>query len=239
MSDERIAKKRGGRPSERDEPKRAAIALRTTPAIKERLFEAAEARGRSITQEVEARIEESFALEAELGGARLKPTLMEIAAQFARAEKMAGAVWNDDPKAYWLARIMLDDWIKRARPTPSNFEEVTTMEAERDKLISWRKSVFPSLLGWHVIGQNALLSFMPDADQFGYVRLPEDEWIPPEDKHTSPEEMKKALGAMEEDLGRANARITELTETIRTKAEPWFQAKKDAQAIFNALQQAD
>lgn len=54
------ARNRGGRPRERDEVKRAAITIRTTSAIKEQVKAAAEANGRSVTQEIEFRLERSF-----------------------------------------------------------------------------------------------------------------------------------------------------------------------------------
>lgn len=52
---------KGGRPTDHPgEVKKAAIAVRTAPSIRDRLREAAKANGRSVTQEIEMRLVRSF-----------------------------------------------------------------------------------------------------------------------------------------------------------------------------------
>lgn len=53
-------KNKGGRPLMHGEVQRAAIALRVTPSLNERLRAAAVSNGRSLTQEVCSRLERTF-----------------------------------------------------------------------------------------------------------------------------------------------------------------------------------
>lgn len=124
MTSEQIEEKRGGRPVERDEPKRAAIAVRTTPAIKERLQAAAAERGRSITQEVEARIEESFEAQDLLGGVETRQAFSAVAAQIKRMQDATGKHWLADVATHAAVRILADRIFASLEPRPENAVEL-------------------------------------------------------------------------------------------------------------------
>lgn len=136
MSGRQIAENRGGRPSERDEPKRAAIALRTTPDIKERLLHAASERGRSITQEVEARIEESFEAEDLYGDHRTRLALGALAGKIQKAEAATGKHWLDDIRTHAAAAALIDNALRGFEPTPKNVTAINkSFEAFREAQI--------------------------------------------------------------------------------------------------------
>jgi hypothetical protein len=78
--------------------KRYPLNMRTTRETRERLEAAAAATGRSLAQEVEARLERSFHQEAVLGGPEIARIAFLMAARFALA--VDSADWTRDPIAY-------------------------------------------------------------------------------------------------------------------------------------------
>lgn len=238
MLSPRIEKKRGGRPSERDEPKRAAIALRTTPAIKEQLSDAADARGRSITQEVEARIEESFAMEALLGGPRTKELLLEIAGQIARAEAVTGQLWHEDAATFLTARHLIDDVLKRAQPRPENFEEVLKLQVEKQRVEAIRDHLATELNRWGAItpNRNALAMLQGDDLSLGFRALPEDKWHEPDDPALPlDDDFKNQIRGFVSDLMEAQETLANLTKEIEEKVVPWQVARTNGKILYKHL----
>lgn len=100
--------KRGkvGRPAlTPDKGKRAAIGLRTTPELKERLERIAAATGRSLSQEIEFRLERSLqeddALRREFGDERTQRILRIMAQAAAAIEDQHGKKWHEDWDTYY------------------------------------------------------------------------------------------------------------------------------------------
>lgn len=181
MSSEQSSKNVGGRPSERDEPKRAAIAVRTTPTIKARLSDAAEARGRSITQEVEARIEQSFDLEDSLGGPQTMALMIELARQIAKAEVATGKAWHRDTKTHRAGLKLVETALKASRPRPEKYDEGQRLAQELSKA-SKRFVQTTSLLqdsGVITDARNALLARFDDEPVWKVA--PEKHWHFPDD----------------------------------------------------------
>jgi hypothetical protein len=81
-----------------DGGKRYPLNMRTTKETRDRLEAAAIASGRSLAQEVEARLERSFHQEAVLGGPEIARVAFLMAARFAIA--VDGSDWTRDPIAY-------------------------------------------------------------------------------------------------------------------------------------------
>jgi hypothetical protein len=107
----------GGRPSERDESKRSAIAVRTTPTIKAALQEAAARSGRSLTQEIEQRLERSVELEQDLGGPEMLDMFRDIARSIAQFESEIGN-WQTNYESFVLARAVIDRALDSFQPLP-------------------------------------------------------------------------------------------------------------------------
>jgi hypothetical protein len=104
---------KGGRKPERGEAKRSAIAVRTTATIKAKLDAAADEAGRSLTQEVEKRLEASVAI-SETG--ETHELLAAIAGEIARAEALTGKRWHRDLKTWAMAREGLLGEIEARAP---------------------------------------------------------------------------------------------------------------------------
>jgi hypothetical protein len=130
MKAQQIGAKQRGRPSERGEAKRAAIAVRTTPTIKDQLARSAEAKGRSITQEVEARVEQSFELDELMGSSSTKALMIELARQISRAEAATGKDWFDDPTTHRAAMLLIEHALRSARPVPQNYAQAQQLQVE-------------------------------------------------------------------------------------------------------------
>jgi len=169
QSEETGAVRRGGRPSERDEAKRAAVAVRTTPTIKAMLKAAADARGRSITQEIEQRLERSFDDERLLGGSASASLLRRLLSLIEDAETEAGAAWHESYVAYHAVRRSLLEGIPQLmalrRPPMPNEPAILEAERERSKIEQDLQSVEDDLRTAGVMpparsvsGQNLLLS---------------------------------------------------------------------------------
>lgn len=92
--------------------KRATLATRITDETRQKLDQAAAANGRSLSQEVEVRIEESF----QYGGPRTAELLRRLAAQVETWP--GGDEWLDDPRGYQWVRDLWDAEIKAAEPRP-------------------------------------------------------------------------------------------------------------------------
>jgi len=85
----------GGRPRHyAGELKKTAISLRTTPAIHDALKRAAESNGRSITQEVEARLLVSLEHDSGKRSAETGRLLNDLGAELAKIEEMTGRAWH-------------------------------------------------------------------------------------------------------------------------------------------------
>jgi hypothetical protein len=87
----RTIKKEGG-------GKRYPLNMRTTKETRDRLEAAADVSGRSLVQEVEARLERSFHQEAVLGSPAMARQAFLMAASFANATHTKD--WTTDPIAY-------------------------------------------------------------------------------------------------------------------------------------------
>lgn len=108
---------KGGRKPEGDEVKRSAVAVRTTPTIKARLAEAAEEAGRSVTQEIEARLEASLAYDQPERTPETIRLLGAVAADIERAEKLTGKRWHKDVVTWAMVReAMAEGEIERQCP---------------------------------------------------------------------------------------------------------------------------
>jgi hypothetical protein len=135
-------KRRGGHPKRKPEPgERVAVSWRFTPEDKTKLERAAAASGRSLAQEIEQRLSNSFrdeerdALFSEIYFGRRLAALLEIIGRsmqeagrsamyrlLSREEQMAGNPfsdgdkWLDDPKAFMIAVRQAVSVVKRFAP---------------------------------------------------------------------------------------------------------------------------
>lgn len=146
-----MSENRGGRPSHHEgEIKKAAIAVRTAPSVRDALKAAAESAGRSVTQEVEARLTAS--LEAD-GGQRSPETwqlLNKIAVSIAEIEAMTGKRWHRDRKTAGAVLEMFDRkpraWVNVDDPADDELVQkawaaLSVARVDRDKLIAYLEEI--------------------------------------------------------------------------------------------------
>lgn len=113
----------GGRPPERGESKRSPISMRTTPAIRAALEEAAKRGGRSLAQEIEQRLERSVAADREAGSPATAAFLASANADIADIEAATGKSWLVDITTYGAVRHAIAEAVADLMPTPAEYAE--------------------------------------------------------------------------------------------------------------------
>ncbi|TCM10335.1 hypothetical protein [Sphingomonas sp. PP-CC-3G-468] len=111
----------GGRPTERGESKRAPISMRTTPAIRAALEEAAERGGRSLAQEIEQRLERSVAADEGAGSVATAAFLASITADIGAIEAATGQGWTVDLRTFGAVRYAIAEAIADRMPAPVEY----------------------------------------------------------------------------------------------------------------------
>jgi hypothetical protein len=114
-------RKRGRRALPAEEVKRHAVGIRTTRKLKGLLQRAADSSGRSVAQEIEFRLEQSFALETLIGSQEgLWPAVAFGLAgqQFAEVSGLPIADWRQDRHCYENAMLALVEVLWRQHPNP-------------------------------------------------------------------------------------------------------------------------
>ena len=212
-------KNRGGRPRQHDEAKRSAIAIRTTPETKRRIEDAARANGRSLTQEIEQRLEWSLNFEDQLGGPSRIGLFRLMAWAIGVIEGQHGGRLESDYWAFHRARGAIEGALNTVRPPlPAEVAaELHDVEKEAQAALDrWARTGaalaqrFP-----HSAPRNALA---PDGE---WITVPQRRFA----KNMSDEELEQAVEGLppeDEALVRDHqesirrARIADVTKEILT-----------------------
>lgn len=115
--------------------KRATISIRTSEANKETLAEAAEANGRSLNQEIEARLEQSLLREREAGSreAAILADFTRVAASIIEAQ--TGKRWTEDANTYFRVSQAVRSFMAANHPPKTgDMEELDEAIAEMRQL---------------------------------------------------------------------------------------------------------
>jgi len=123
------------------ETKRAQIPVRTTPANRARLTAAAKAAGRSLTQEIEQRIENSFSTEDREGGPATHSLLNMLATEIALVESYAGKSWAEDVSTWSAVRTRVRAKFDDIRPPFVNSEKIAEL-SQKLSTLKTRATVF-------------------------------------------------------------------------------------------------
>lgn len=99
-----------------DEAKRHNVSLRVTPAVMAKLDAAIAENGRSLAQELERRVSQSFEIEDELGGPEGVALHRRIAWAIKRADEQAGSRWTESPTAFWSALGAIEGALEELHP---------------------------------------------------------------------------------------------------------------------------
>jgi hypothetical protein len=114
-------------------PKRVALNMKATPALRARIEAAAGESGLSIAQEVERRLIESFKEEDRLGGPQSARVLYAVAANIEAAEHATGRRWLEDYATWFAVRYLIDETLYDFSPAPPNAEAITKAIQEREQ----------------------------------------------------------------------------------------------------------
>ena len=116
----RSSRKRGRPPLPPGEGKRVPLNMRTTRERRDHLERAARASGRSLTQEVEIRVERSFLDEEaryhDFGGKLRYKQMRLVALVIDLVEEQMGANWQSDRKTYVEVRRAVDTFLEGLAP---------------------------------------------------------------------------------------------------------------------------
>lgn len=159
-------KRKGGRPTERGEAKRSAIAVRTTPAVKDRLTDAATRAGRSLTQEIEQRLERSLEGEDALGGAETANALRALASEIANVERRTGKSWLEDHATHTAATTLMLLKLDSLMPPMLNWDGIREAREQQRAAQSNLKATLDFLADCGVVREvtptlNALMQYVP------------------------------------------------------------------------------
>lgn len=111
-----MVENRSGRPRQGDEIKRVPLSFRTTPALRDELDAAAARTGRSLAQEVEHRLGESFKAEERAGGAVQSAVVGHIQDVMDRVSREMGVPWHEDRDGWAIVRGGLNYIMDRFQP---------------------------------------------------------------------------------------------------------------------------
>jgi hypothetical protein len=117
--------RRGRPPLKSGEAKRASFNTRLRNALKEHLEEAARAAGRSLSEEIESRLERSFDRTASLGGLEYEALFQMMAAAARIIEARLGKSPFSDPEASFVARSAWRQIIHNLTSNPLGGEIAT------------------------------------------------------------------------------------------------------------------
>ena len=111
------AKKRIGRPPKAKEDRKAVnFTFRSRGQMRERLQEARMASGRSISEEIEHRLEESFRTEEIYGGPRFSALFRILASHIALARAKAGEHWAENDQVRDEIGKVFADYLAKELP---------------------------------------------------------------------------------------------------------------------------
>lgn len=121
-----------GRPRSAEAPKLAPLNMRTTPDLRQQLEEAADASGRSLTQEVERRLRTSFLFEQVRGGPHIHAIATAIGAVIQNVELDTGHMYLDDFDTFTRVRSGIDRLLEWRNPGAENSDELDTLHSEAE-----------------------------------------------------------------------------------------------------------
>lgn len=125
--------KKRGRPPQGGPRKTRSLNLKTNEELRTLIEVAAVEGGRSLTQEIERRLESSFNLSPSQAISPIGPLLRRFSAGVEIAETRTGKSWLEDLQTFWLARSSFNDLIDRLMPDEPNWH-VTTASPDSDQM---------------------------------------------------------------------------------------------------------
>lgn len=113
----------GGRPRQGEEVKLAPLNMRTSPELRAKIEEAADANGRSLTQEVERRLFSSFTLDQYVGRMHIQSLTLMLGAAVSLIEDRTGKRWTEDQETWIMVSEAVMRLLRWDRPPPDSDQE--------------------------------------------------------------------------------------------------------------------
>lgn len=233
--------KRIGRPPKPEAEKRQQIGVRTSPELKDQLEAAAGANGRSVAQEAEFRLTESFAMDELLANPRTKMLMFLIGGQISLAEAKTGKAWHQDEATFAAARKLIDDLLTRARPAPPNDGKIIELKAERIELADRREALHEVLVACgalkQCVSESALARFLRAGPPIDFIEEPEEHWHVPNEPE-NPLAHDRARRPIKErllELRSIEGRLQTLDAELITLRKPGDQARALGQALYEQM----
>ena len=144
-------KRKRGRPRKPDsEKRRNNVTIRMRDAVKRRLEKAAAKAGRSLSEEIEFRLEWTIVERAYFGGDRSYESACLLFAAITMYEITSGRSWRSDPGGNLWVRAIADDFFQRwgpdglkdLQPFPRELREVVKPGVSDDLAMLWAKLSF-------------------------------------------------------------------------------------------------
>ncbi|WP_294211386.1 hypothetical protein [uncultured Sphingomonas sp.] len=127
-----------GRPAEGKAAKNAPLNMRTSPDLRAKIEAAADANGRSLTQEVERRLITSFIFDDSRGGPHIGAFANMVCAVIQNVELDTGVRWMDDFDTFARVRGAVERLLEWRNPGMNGYERVDdlrkTMDAARVRM---------------------------------------------------------------------------------------------------------
>ena len=123
--------RKSGRPTLMPEKKKLPpVGFRPTPGLKAFLDQAAEGNGRSVSKEIESRLERSFQSDEAMGGPKLHALFRMLAAAANLVEARMGKEWSEDTETFFAVKEAWRPIIEFAGP-PMPLQLMNKLEADQ------------------------------------------------------------------------------------------------------------
>lgn len=248
---------KGGRPAHHEgEVKKAAIAVRTAPSIRDALRLAADESGRSVTQEVEARLVASFEKDGGRRSPETQQLLNRIGGEIAEIEALTGKSWHRDRKT---AGAVLEMFARRPIAwvnvdNPFEDEVVNTAWQKLSSLREERDEAADALKGLGIDASmtlNALAAFSasPPRGLFGgkpmhpdirnALAIAKTRW---RERHQlesfdGPDAIKNAAKNLIDHLERLDEQVAEAEAKFNAEMQPYAEAESEGRAKYRSFRQ--
>jgi len=232
--------KRMGRPPKPEAEKRQQIGVRTSPDLKDRLEGAAAANARSVAQEAELRLIQSFDADDLMNDASTKSMFIQMAGEIRRAERATGKAWHQDVTTHRAAAALIKDFLEHHAPMTTNFDALLSARQAIGDLQSRGDILRKLLADYNVIRQSMRLAdlLLPGGMWRGFAENPEAEWSDPDGRSLSVEDMDLLRTKLAE-LNDIQREIDEKSPRFLALGEPYRDAIKKGDDLYNTLRRGN
>jgi hypothetical protein len=155
-----------------EETKREMLSLRVTPSLKSKIEAAAAATGRSMSQEIEFRLELSFMQDQAEGSAEAAELRVAVTYLLRMIDaRFEPSAWTTDPEAFRIAKFGIIALMNTIMPEDPKF--VAALDAANRGDETAMKLVLEREVADQILGQRAIELIRPKPRRYNPPRPPE------------------------------------------------------------------